>query len=93
MAENKTTTTPPRIIVELVPPAFAMNVEVGQRLISVDFEIDADGLVADLIPGPTAPELSPDIEELLRSIRFYPALASGTPIKSRGTFALSEFIR
>lgn len=92
LTTQKSATVPPAVIPELLSSDLAGLVPAAQRSLTIDFAIDRDGRVTNL-KTPAGVALDPKLEELLRSLCFYPALTSGTPVDSSGTFALSELIR
>ncbi len=93
VTEHKLATAPAAIVSELVPAELRDLVRDDWKSWTVDFTIDADGNVTHLAFAGGQPPPSADLEETLRTLRFYPALVHGVPTASEGTFALSEFLR
>lgn len=94
MQNHRADSVPVSIIPELVPPRLRRLVRADQRTVSIDFTVGPDGCVKKLAPTPGIPtELGPELEAMLRRVRFLPALQRGRAVEGLGTFALGELLR
>jgi hypothetical protein len=88
---NPGATLPAQIAREILRDAPPAMVRGQLKGVVVDFNITADGKVAEVTSGiPLSGPSAAEIVEALRAVRFLPALVNGKPSASRGTFAIGE---
>lgn len=90
--DNPGVTLPAKPIRGFVPPGFADSLPQNLGKASVTLAINAEGDVTRLARTDGG-ALPPDLEPLIRSIPFYPALESGSPADSSLTLTLAELLR